>query len=66
MVAGRDTLSLTMQAISQAIRQWALSSSLSWISDTITVYLQLYSNLDLKLIDAFPMCSSLLCLPFCR
>ena len=30
------------------------SSFLYGLSDTITVYLQLYSNLDLKLISAFP------------
>lgn len=55
MVAGRGYLSLAMQAISQGNPVVGFLSSLLYgFSDTITVYLQLYSNLDLKLIDAFP------------
>ena len=55
MVAGRGYLSLAMQAISQGNPILGFLSSLLYgFSDTITVYLQLYSDLDLKLIDAFP------------
>ena len=55
MVAGRGYLSLAMQAISQGNPVVGFLSSLLYgFSDTITVYLQLYSDLDLKLIDAFP------------
>ena len=50
MVAGRGYMSLAMDAMSQG----CLSSLLYGFSDTITVYLQLYSKIDLKLIDAFP------------
>lgn len=55
MVSGRGYLALAMDAMSQGnpLVGWA-SSLLYGFSDTITVYLQLYSNLDLKLIDAFP------------
>ena len=55
MVSGRGYLSLAMQAISQGNPVLGFLSSLLYgFSDTITVYLQLYSDLDLKLIDAFP------------
>ncbi len=55
MVSGRGYLSLAMNAISQGnpLIGWA-SSLLYGFSDTVTVYLQLYSQFDLKLIDAFP------------
>lgn len=55
MVSGRGFLALAMDAMSQGhpLVGWC-SSLLYGFSDTITVYLQLYSKLDLKLIDAFP------------
>ncbi len=55
MVAGRGYLALAMDAMSQGnpLVGW-ISSMLYGFSDTITVYLQLYSELDLKLISAFP------------
>lgn len=55
MVSGRGYLALAMDAMSQGhpLIGWC-SSLLYGFSDTITVYLQLYSKLDLKLIDAFP------------
>lgn len=55
MVSGRGYLALAMDAMSQGnpLIGW-LSSLLYGFSNTITVYMQLYSNLDLKLIDAFP------------
>lgn len=55
MVSGRGYLALAMDAISQGnpLIGW-LSSLLYGFSNTITVYMQLYSKLDLKLIDAFP------------
>ena len=55
MVAGRGYMSLAMDAMSQGNPiVGCLSSLLYGFSDTITVYLQLYSKIDLKLIDAFP------------
>lgn len=55
MVAGRGFLSLAMDAMSQGNPIiGCLSSLLYGFSDTITVYLQLYSKFDLKLIEAFP------------
>lgn len=55
MVSGRGYLALAMDAMSQGhpLVGWC-SSLLYGFSDTITVYLQLYSKLDLKLVDAFP------------
>ena len=48
-------MSLAMDAMSQGNPVvGCLSSLLYGFSDTITVYLQLYSKIDLKLIDAFP------------
>lgn len=55
MVSGRGFMSLAMDAIAQGNPLVGCASSLLYgFSDTITVYLQLYSNLDLKLISAFP------------
>ena len=55
MVAGRRYMALPMDAMSQGNPIiGCLSSLLYGFSDTITVYLQLYSQMDLKLIDAFP------------
>lgn len=55
MVAGRGYMSLAMDAMSQGNPVvGCLSSLLYGFSDTITVYLQLYSKIDLKLIEAFP------------
>jgi len=55
MVAGRGFLSLAMDAMSQGNPLVGMISSLLYgFSDTITVYLQLYSNIDLKMISAFP------------
>ena len=55
MVAGRGYMALAMDAMSQGNPIiGCLSSLLYGFSDTITVYLQLYSQMDLKLIDAFP------------
>ena len=55
MVAGRGYMSLAMDAMSQGNPVvGCLSSLLYGFSDTITVYLQLYSKIYLKLIDAFP------------
>lgn len=55
MVAGRGYMALAMDAMSQGNPIiGCLSSLLLGFSDTITVYLQLYSQMDLKLIDAFP------------
>jgi len=55
MVAGRGFLSLAMDAMSQGNPLVGMLSSLLYgFSDTITVYLQLYSNVDLKMIEAFP------------
>lgn len=55
MVAGRGYMSFAMDAMSQGNPVvGCLSSLLYGFSDTITVYLQLYSKIDLKLIDAFP------------
>ncbi|MEN6621805.1 MAG: ABC transporter permease [Smithella sp.] len=55
MVAGRGFLSLAMNALSQGnpLLGWA-GSLLYGFSNTITIYLELYSDIDLKLIDAFP------------
>lgn len=55
MVSGRGFMSLAMDAIAQGNPLIGCASSFLYgFSDTITVYLQLYSNLDLKLISAFP------------
>ena len=55
MVAGRGYMSLAMDAMSQGNPVvGCLSSLLYGFSDNITVYLQLYSKIDLKLIEAFP------------
>lgn len=55
MVAGRGYMSLAMDAMSQGNPIiGCLSSLLYGFSDTITVYLQLYSKIDLKLIEVFP------------
>lgn len=55
MVSGRGFLSLAMDAMSRGNPLVGMLSSLLYgFSDTITVYLQLYSNMDLKMIDAFP------------
>lgn len=55
MVAGRGFLSLAMNTISLGNPLIGFASSLLYgFADTMTVYLQLYSHLDLKLIDAFP------------
>ena len=55
MVSGRGFMSLAMDAIAQGDPLIGCASSFLYgFSDTITVYLQLYSKLDLKLISAFP------------
>lgn len=55
MVSGRGFLSLAMDAIAQGNPLIGCASSFLYgFSDTITVYLQLYSQLDLQLISAFP------------
>lgn len=55
MVSGRGFLSLAMDAISQGNPLIGCASSFLYgFSNTITVYLQLYSQLDLQLISAFP------------
>ncbi|MDR1770991.1 MAG: ABC transporter permease [Hungatella sp.] len=55
MVSGRGYLALAMDAMSSGNPLVGFVSSLLYgFSNTITVYLQLYSNLDLKLINAFP------------
>ncbi|MFV0352166.1 MAG: ABC transporter permease [Oscillospiraceae bacterium] len=55
MVAGRGFLSLAMDAMSRGNPLMGMLSSLLYgFSDTITVYLQLYSQMDLKMISAFP------------
>ena len=55
MVSGRGFMSLAMDAIAQGNPLIGCASSFLYgFSDTITVYLQLYSKLDLKLISAFP------------
>ena len=55
MVSGRGFLSLAMNAIAQGNPLVGAASSLLYgFSDTITVYLQLTSNMDLKVISAFP------------
>lgn len=55
MVSGRGFLSLAMDAIAQGNPLIGCASSFLYgFSDTITVYLQLYSDMDLKLISAFP------------
>ena len=56
MVAGRGYMSLAMDAMSQGNPiVGCLSSLLYGFSDTITVYLQLYSKIDLKLIEALSL-----------
>ncbi len=55
MVNGRGYLSLAMNAMSQGNPVIGfLSSHLYGFADTTTVYLQMYTNLDLKLIAAMP------------
>ncbi len=55
MVSGRGFLSLAMDAIAQGNPLIGCASSFLYgFSNTITVYLQLYSQLDLQLISAFP------------
>lgn len=55
MVAGRGYLSLAMNTISRGNPLLGFGSSLIYgFADTMTVYLQLYSDLDLRLISAFP------------
>lgn len=55
MVNGRGYLSLAMNAMSQGNPLIGfLSSHLYGFADTTTVYLQMYTNLDLKLISAMP------------
>ncbi len=55
MVAGRGYLSLAMNTISNGNPLIGFASSLLYgFADTVTVYLQLYSKLDLKLISALP------------
>ena len=55
IVSGRGFMSLAMDAIAQGNPLIGCASSFLYgFSDTITVYLQLYSKLDLKLISAFP------------
>ncbi|HWR22400.1 MAG TPA: ABC transporter permease [Feifaniaceae bacterium] len=55
MVAGRGYLSLAMNTISRGNPLIGFASSLLYgFADTVTVYLQLYSQLDLKLISALP------------
>lgn len=55
MVAGRGFLSLAMDTMSQGnpILGW-MGSLLYGFSNTITVYLQMYSKMDLKLIGSLP------------
>ncbi|MDP4109094.1 MAG: ABC transporter permease [Bacillota bacterium] len=55
MVAGRGYLSLAMNSISQGNPILGFASSLIYgFAETMTVYLELYSKLNLKLISAFP------------
>lgn len=55
MTAGRGYLALAMNAMSQGNPLIGLLSSMLYgFSETTTVYLQLYSKLDLKLISAMP------------
>jgi simple sugar transport system permease protein len=55
MVAGRGFLSLAMDTLSSShpLLGWG-GSLLYGFSETITIYLQLYSDADLKVISAFP------------
>lgn len=70
MVSGRGFMSLAMDAIAQGNPLIGCASSFLYgFSDTITVYLQLYSQLDLKLISAFPyifILVVLIIIQFCR
>lgn len=55
MTAGRGYLSLAMDAMSKGNPILGFASSLLYgFFDSITVYLQMYSGLDLKLISAMP------------
>lgn len=55
MVAGRGYLSLAMDAIAGGNPVIGSASSLLYgFANTITIYLQLYSDADLQLISAFP------------
>jgi simple sugar transport system permease protein len=55
MTAGRGYLSLAMNAMSQGNPAVGFLSSLLYgFFDSVTIYLQLYSDLDLKLIMAMP------------
>ncbi len=55
MTAGRGYLSLAMDAMSQGNPILGfLSSMLYGLFDSITIYLQMYTNLELKLISAMP------------
>lgn len=55
MTAGRGYLSLAMDAMSMGNPAGGFASSLLYgFFDTTTVYLQMYSKLDLKLISAMP------------
>lgn len=55
MTAGRGYLSLAMDAMSMGNPLGGFASSLLYgFFYTTTVYLQMYSNLDLKLISAMP------------
>ncbi|MDO4320970.1 MAG: ABC transporter permease [Lachnospiraceae bacterium] len=65
MVSGRGFLSLAMDAIAQGNPLIGCASSFLYgFSNTITVYLQLYSQLDLQLISAFPYVFILVVLMF--
>ena len=58
MTAGRGYLSLAMNAMSQGNPVTGFASSLLYgFFDSVTIYLQLYSNMDLKLIMAMPYIS---------
>ena len=55
MTAGRGYLSLAMDAMSMGNPVGGFASSLLYgFFDTATVYMQMYSKLDLKLISAMP------------
>jgi simple sugar transport system permease protein len=55
MTAGRGFLSLAMNAMSQGNPIIGFASSLLYgFFDSVTIYLQMYSDMDLKLIMAMP------------
>lgn len=55
MVAGRGFLALAMDAMSQGNPLLGAVGALMYgFSETITVYLQLYSDMSVQIIDAFP------------